>query len=160
MSSTFKTTMRALDQLERASQRRRRESIKQFKIQQKQQEISNAAEAVKEYENYMDTLMSVHKEAMDRIEWKEMLKQPAPDAPIRSASNEGLAVRKRVNYNPSFFDKLFRSETRMIAKLDKKIVLAREKDEKIFQGQRKKYEEMYADWQQTLEMARGVLAKN
>ena len=160
MSSTFKSTMRALDQLERASQRRARESIKQFKIQQKQQEISNAAEAVKKYENYIDTLMSVHKEAMDRIEWKDMLEHPAPAAPVRSASNEELAVRNRVNYTPSFFDKLFKSQEKQMAKLDKKIIIAREKDEKIFLGLRKKYDEMYADWQQTQEMAKGVLAKD
>src|ERR1700749_3565814 len=122
MSSTFKTTMRALDQLERASQRRRRESIKQFKIQQKQQEISNAAEAVKKYENYIDTLMSVHKEAMDRIEWKEVLKQPAPAPPDPSASNEELAVRKRVHYKPSIFARLFQTQHKKMTKLDKKIV--------------------------------------
>jgi hypothetical protein len=152
--------MRALDQLERASQRRRRESIKQFKIQQKQQEISNAAEAVRKYENYIDTLMSVHKEAMDRIEWKEIVEQQAPTAPVRSSANEELAVRKRVNYKPSFFDKLFKSQERQMTRLDKKVVLAREKDEKIFQGQWKKYEEKLNEWQQTQNMAGGVLARD
>ncbi len=160
MSSAFKTTMRALDQMERAGQRRRRESIKQYKIQQKQLEISNAAEAVKKYENYIDTLVSVHKEVMDHIDWKTILGQQAPEAPVRIATNEQLAVRKRVNYKPSFLDKLFKSEPRRTAKLDKKIVIAREKDEKIFQEQRKKYTEQYNDWQQTQEMAKGVLAKD
>ena len=142
MSSTFKTAMKALDQL------------------QKQQEISNAAEAVKNYENYIDTLMSVHKTARSRIDWQKMLEHPAPAPPIRIAGNEELAVRKRVNYKPSFFDKLFRSQESQIARLDKKVILAREKDENIFHGRRKKYEELYTGWQQTREMAKGVLAKD
>jgi hypothetical protein len=142
MSSAFKTTMKALDHL------------------QKQQEISNATEAVKNYEKHIDTLMSVHKKARNHIEWQEILGRPAPGALIRAASNEELAVRKRVNYQPSFFDKLFKSQESQMAKLDNNIVLAREKDEKIFQGQRKKYEGMYTDWQQTHEMAKGVLAKD
>ena len=146
MPSAFKATMKVLDQ--------------QLKSQLKEQEISNAAEAVKKYENYIDTLMSVHKESRASIEWQEMLTHPAPTPPIRSASNEELAVRKRVNYKPSFFDKLFKSQEKQIAKLDKKIVHAREKDEKIFQGQRKKYEAEQHDWQETQQMAKGVLAKD
>lgn len=156
----IKATMHAVNQLERASARRRRESIREFKIQQKEQTIQDAAAAVKRYEAYMDTLSSVHKEAMNPIDWVSVEASPAPVPPVRAARNEEQAVHKRANYKPSFFDKLFSTPAKQMAKLDKEVLGAREKDEKAFLVMQKQYKAELAEWEAMEEMAKGVLAKD
>lgn len=110
--------------------------------------------------NYIETLTSFHKVGRQRIEWKEVLKQPAPFMSIRASGNEQLAIRKLVNYTPHYFTMLFGLQEKKIARLKEKVVLARAKDEKIFQEQRNKFRRIEKAWLETHEMSKGVLAKD
>lgn len=58
----------AVRRTERDQQRRNREAAKKFKEQQKQLEFQNVAEAVSEWNDYVQILKSVHKEASEKID--------------------------------------------------------------------------------------------
>lgn len=147
-----------METLERESQRRAREAAKKYKLQQKQQEIANAAIAVKNYENYLQVLQSVHKEAAETVHWEKMVQESAPVEPALSAKNEEIALHKLKHYKPSFFDKLFKSQPKKIANLEKNVGYAKGKDQQLFEQQQKKHREDLANWQQSQELAKAIVS--
>jgi len=159
MSSTYKSTMRALRQLERVAEQRRRTAVKQYNIQQKQQAIASAALAVREFEEYIHTLVTVHTTAMPPVDWPELMAAPEPESPDRSHKHEELAVSKQTAYAPSFFDRLLHLERLKRRALDKQVAQARNRDSVIYEKQKARYDEELAEWVETQEMAKGVLAK-
>jgi len=60
--------------MEREQQRKARESAKRFKEQQKLQEIENAQQAVSDWENYVDTIQSLHKNCTEPVDWEQIKK--------------------------------------------------------------------------------------
>jgi len=160
INHTMGTFMRAIDTLERESNRWAREAIKKYKIEQKQQAIVNAATTVRNYENYIETLKSVHKDASDTINWENILNEASPIEPVPTTKNMEQAVHKLKHYKPSFFDKLFSSQPRKRAHLEKKVELAKGKDEQLFEQEKKKYQEEMADWQKSQELSRGILGRD
>src|SRR5258707_12919185 len=115
MSSSAKILTSALRQIDRsltrsAKQRRRAsislanqhrmEGVKSYKLQQHQQVIASAAAAVRQYEDYVHSLVSLHHHAGPLIDWPGMLAEPAPPPPIRSSAQEGEAVALLAAYTP------------------------------------------------------------
>lgn len=159
--SHFETFMRtsaaAYRRREREQQRNAREAARQFKAQAKLDAIADAARAVKEYDNYISVLRSVHKEATEPISWESILKEELPPAPERPHELETKAVHRQKKYTPSFFDRLFGSEPRKRKKLQQDVDTARAKDEKIFLEQLRLYEQEKLDFNQLQEIAKGVV---
>nr|GFB51640.1 hypothetical protein [Tanacetum cinerariifolium] len=56
--------------IEREQQRRAREATQQYKQLQKQQEAANAVDAVRQYENYLSIVKSVHQDCSESIDWQ------------------------------------------------------------------------------------------
>jgi|GEM_PF-707400 len=138
----------------------RRAAIQQYKLQQKQQAIASAAEAVQKHEEYLHTLASIHHHATAEIEWTAVLLEPEPPAPVRASTAEDEAVHRRANYVPSFVTRIFQLENKQRKKLDRKVELARQHDETVFLTERAKYEANLAEWKLDQEMAHGVIAKD
>ncbi|RXK86766.1 hypothetical protein [Filimonas effusa] len=144
---------------EREQQRKAREAARQFKAQAKLDAISDAARAVKNYNNYISILKSVHKEATEEINWETVLDDEPPASPNRQDEGETKALYQQSNYRPSFFDKLFGSESKKRKKLQQDVETARAKDEKVYQNQLKQYEQDKQDFYHLQEVAKGVLNK-
>src|ERR1700742_3940968 len=83
----------------------RRAAIQQYRLQQKQQAIANAAEAVQKQEEYLHSLVSIHHHATDATDWEAVLSEPEPTAPVPTSDAEDSAIRLRDAYMPSFFDR-------------------------------------------------------
>jgi len=71
----------AVRRAERDQQRRSREAAKRFKEQQKQLEFENAAQAVKDWNNYVEILKSFHKEASVKVNWQQIRNEAKPYLP-------------------------------------------------------------------------------
>lgn len=145
---------------EREQKRRAREAARDYKEQLKRKEISSAADTVKQYEEYIAVLMSIHKNCADKIDWEQVLAEPEPDKPEKQDVLEREAKQRLDSFKPSFFDKIFGSSNRKIRKLEEQVAAARQKDESNYQTQLKEYKSQLDEWMVVQKLAQGIEAKS
>ncbi len=162
--TTFKGAMRSygatVRRMEREQQRRAREAAKRFKEQQKLQEIKNAQQAVSDWENYVETIQSVHKNCTDPIDWKQIEETEKPTEPILETKNEIVAKNKLDSFKPSFFDKVFGSTQKKIHQLSQQVEQAKQKDQKEFEIAYKNYLDELNNWNELQEICAGIKRKD
>lgn len=149
----------AVRRTERNQQRRTREAAKRFKEQQKQLEFQNAAQAVNEWNDYIQILKSIHKEASEKVDWKKIKNEPKPIEPRFSNSNEYEAQQRLNNFKPNLLDKIFGSTKGKIKNLENQILIAKNKDEVKHQVAVKEYNEATADWEELQKISTGIETK-
>jgi hypothetical protein len=107
---TWKGTARSLAasarRSERESKRRQRELERQRKQLEKMQETERAAYEVQVYENYIDVLLSIHKDCGASWNWEGILNSSPPREPEKSNLKERAAITRFKNYKPSLKDKI------------------------------------------------------
>lgn len=161
--TTFNGAIRSLNatanRIERERQRQNREAARRFKEQQKLQAIYNAEQAVNDWEKYVETLQTLHKDCSDNVNWGKLNKQAKPKEPKISNKNEKNAKAKIDNYTPSFFDKLLGLTSKQIKKLEKELREALEQDKKDYENAFEKYQSDLSDWEEMQDISRGVLNK-
>jgi hypothetical protein len=105
---TFRQVARTYVSLARAAERDRnrqaKESARLYKEHLKQNEIENATETIRRYEEYIKVLMSVHKNCANKIDWQQIIED---DEPLVEKNNlHEDAARKTLNdFTPSFLKK-------------------------------------------------------
>lgn len=149
----------AVRRMEREQQRNARESAKRFKEQQKLEEIENAQQAVSDWENYVDTIQSLHKNCTEPIDWKQIENTEKPIEPILESKNEIIAKNKLDNFKPSFFDKLFGSTQKKINRLVGLLEQAKAKDKKEYDVNYKEYLDELNNWKELQEISAGIKNK-
>ncbi len=159
--SSFNKFMRAsaasYRRLERDQQRKSREAARLYRQQQKQEEISNAEQAVEEYNNYIDVLKSIHKETADVADWQSVLQSTPPATPARKDHHEQHAQLKLQRFKPSVLDKLFGSGPRKKKRLELEVGAARLKDDKAHSQAMQQFEHATNEHAFLQETASGVL---
>ncbi len=149
----------AVRRIEREQQRQAREAAKRFKEQQKLQEIENAQQAVSDWESYVDTIQSLHKNCTDSIDWKQIENTKEPTEPIIENKNEVIAKYKLDDFKPSFLDKVFGSTQKKINKLSEQVEQAKQKDKKDFDIAYKDYLNELNNWKELQEISAGIKRK-
>lgn len=147
--------VRAYKAAERDQKRQARESARLYKEQQKQQEINDASITVKNYNNYVDSIMSVHKNATDKIDWNLILNDPEPPKAVKDVVHEKRKQQELDNFRPSFFDKIF-GYKKKLKRLHDDVKQGVKQDEKDFVTAT----ELYQEWKKGQEIAIKVLAKD
>ena len=142
--------------IEREQQRKAREAAKRFKEQQKLKEIENAQQAVSDWENYVETIQSVHKNCTEPIDWDQIENTKKPIKPIIKTKNEITAKNKLDNFRASIFDKIFGSTQKKINKLTEQLKLAKAKDKKEYDINYKEYLRELNNWQELQEISAGI----
>jgi len=150
----------AVRRIERAQQRNAREAAKRFRIQQQQMEIQNAADAVSDYERYVDALKSVHKDVTDAIDWQQIHEEPASLEPVLSHDHETRAAQQLQSYKPSLLDKVFGSTEKKIKRLEALVESARQKDQHAFDLSYNEYVQQLEDHKRLHDIASGVLSND
>lgn len=148
---------------ERPAARRRRELA--------QQALTAAAEA-EAFANYLDVLVSVHKDCGHRWDWAKVALLPAPQpgpgtaAPIRTATNEEAAHQALVSYSPGLLDRLLGRDAAIRARLSAAVEHARAMDEARYQSgvqactrEREAHTQRVAMWEWFNQLARGIQAR-
>ncbi len=143
-----------------ASKRDTREAARRYKAELKQQEIADASKAVKTYEDYIDVLLSIHKNCSDKIDWRKIKSDNEPVKPINKKSKEIAATEKLTNYKPGFITKLFKTQNKNIIKLKNNINNAIEEDQNEFMKEMNNYEEAHNDWLTIQNIAKGIELNN
>ena len=161
--TTFKGTMRsinaAVNRMERERQRQNREAARRFKEQQKLQAILNAEQAVADWENYVETLQTVHKYCSDKVNWVKLSKQSKPQEPKVSNKGELVAKAKLDSYTPSFLDKIFGLTKGRIKKLEVGLTEAKSLDKKAYDDALEKYQSELNEWEEMQAISNGVIGK-
>lgn len=156
---TFRQVARSYASAVRAAEREQkskaREAARLYKEHQKQQEIADVAETVRQYEEYIDALMSIHKNCTEKIDWKQIQNDPEPPLPKKQNLHESAAQQKFDNYKPSFLQKISGSRNKMQA-LEEAVDQAKIQDQKDFETAKETYE----DWLKIQSIAKGVQAKD
>lgn len=142
---------------EREAARRQRQLEKQRNDFERMQELDQAAYEVDVFENYLDVLLSVHKDCGPPWDWKQIAIRPKPADPQRQSRREDAAKEALDRYSPSFLDRLLRRADKKRAALREAIPKARGEDDKAFEAAKKQFASDLDDWRQITAMATAVV---
>jgi hypothetical protein len=144
----WKGTVRTLGASYRASvresERREREVQKRNKELQKLQVLEQSEYEVEEYENYIKTILSIHKKNADLVEWDAIVQSTKPSLPIKKQKNEE-------QFKVGFFSKLLGKEKQQ---REQAII----KDEQVYQREIDEWEKQCAEWEYEQNLATKLLS--
>jgi hypothetical protein len=133
---TFGSVLRSIAAAERRaareSARRERAAARIRKLQHKLSEIERAAAEAEAYEAQISQLTSIHHSAGDAIDWSEIMHASPPAEQVRRSTSETAAAKRLAEFQPSFFQKLFRKAEAAKAKLEQEVIDARAEDDRRF----------------------------
>ena len=129
-----------------------------------------AAEAarleVEAFESLLDELTSIHREAMDSVDWSAVAREPAPPAPKPQELNRNRSARAKgalASFKPGFFERLFGLNSRRLnleAQL-RRALAAEKEEEQLLQEENARaaqaWEEAKEAWSYSRELAGRVL---
>lgn len=125
--------------------------------QQKQAVLDSAAGEVREYEESVNRLTTLHTTCAEVVDWQRCLDRSAPSAPERLSKNEYEVAEKIKHFKPGLFDRIFKRTEKKLAKLNQDIETARKKDEATYQVVYQSYCQAYTQWDQNRQEAWGIL---
>ncbi|MEQ9150885.1 MAG: hypothetical protein RLO06_05290 [Parvibaculum sp.] len=151
---------RAQKRRQRELERERREFARARQAQERDQAKRDARYEVNVYENHMSLLTSVHQDATAPIVWDSVASSPAPTmASVNTTVSEELNEAIQ-SFRPTGLQKLFGGAKKKLARMNADLQEALATED----AQRRRVEEEHRaaleDWQSTVELARGVLAKD
>src|SRR5262245_43126571 len=118
---------------QREAEREARRRHRELQAHQRAATIASAREQaeheVGEFENYLDLLVSVHKDCSDTWDWQALLKAAPPPIPVREDSNESVAVTALHGFTPGLFARLFGGAKKQRAALEHAVARGRALDE-------------------------------
>jgi hypothetical protein len=135
---------------ERDAVRRHRElqrEAEKAKVQEaKEAEKQRAAHEVALFENYLELLVSVHKDWSDTWDWRAIAHSPPPPAPVRGNQHEAAAAAALRDYKPGFFDKILGGEKKRLDNLRSAVARGKETDDAEFAQAMQGYQQLHAHW--------------
>lgn len=155
---TLRSIQAAQNRAERDARRRQRELELQQKQLEKMQELERASYEVQVYENYIDLLLSVHKECGNLWDWESIHDSEPPVRPPKSNSFETVAQAELENYKPKAIDKLLKRVESKREQLIAAVEEAKQKDEKKYQEALEEYDQELSEWEKLAEIANKILA--
>jgi hypothetical protein len=155
---TLRSISAASRAIEREARRRQRELERQRAQIEKMQELERAAYEVQVFENYIDVLLSIHKDCGQPWDWEAIHLSSPPMEPRRSDAREVAAQAQLDAFKPGVRDKLLRRVESKQEKHVHAVEWAKEEDERQYQEAVRAYDQDYADWESTRQLAARLLA--
>lgn len=145
---------------ERAALRRHRELVKQAQRDQRERAKENAANEVAVYENYLDVLVSVHKDCGEQWNWRSVSIAPAPPVPAPTNTGETATRQRLDDYKPGFFARLFGGAKKRRAELEDDVQRAIAEDRAEHQRALAAHQKATELWDFRRQLAGAVLQRN
>ena len=145
---------------ERDVRRQHNELLRQQKQYHKMLLREQAALEVQLFENRVELLRSMHKECGSVWDWQAIKSAPAPTAPTQSHERANAAKAVLKNFQPSFWDKLFRRVDSKREVLDRAVEQAQDQDGKTYLETVGRHQTEYQEWQERKSIAEKVLAED
>lgn len=150
----YREMVRSHREYERMVARQRREDA----ALAKQIEQERAADEVRQYERYVELLVSLHRECSEPWHWNAVASAPPPVAPARADTQERAATAMRDAYTPGFFERLFGGARRRRLELEQIIENARHADDAAHRRAMESYSRDHASWAQLRAVAERLVA--
>lgn len=93
--------------MERERKIKAKEAAAMVKALQKMQVIEDARRAVRDYNDYLELLTSMHIDFDEPVDWAELKNAPVPAEPIFKNTNADIARLNLLNYKPGLLDLIF-----------------------------------------------------
>jgi hypothetical protein len=116
------------------------------------------AGAIPGYNKYIESLISVHKESDEILNWKDFIDQPEPGLPARQSMNQDLAEKAHMTYKPGIVDKLLGQSKRKAKALLKKAEQAKRMDDLIYNATLKEFKNNQQNWTKIQLIIKGINA--
>jgi len=142
---------------EREARKRQRELEQRRKEMAKAEARQKAEYEVELFENEIDRLLSVHKDAPETWNWKQLSEAPDPAPPAEDGPLEKAARDALSNYRPGFFENLFGGAKKKIAELEAQIQAGRKNDAINLAAAKRRHEEDCAQAEAQRAFARRML---
>ncbi len=150
----WKRTMRSLAAAAGAAER---DAQRRHKIALKEQMIADAEDAVADWEDYVDNLISVHVDLADAMNWHKIAQTPKPAEPVRSNEKEDAAQAALEEFTPGLFDFLVGGSAKKKQKLVDKLAVAPAEDTIAYENVCAAYERTVAEWESETDLARRLM---
>ena len=151
----WRGTMRSLGAAARAAER---DAQRRHKAALKQQMIADAADAVSDWEAYIDDLLSIHTNLADEINWASLADTPPPAKPLRRTDREDKARAELAAFKPSLISKVVGGTEKSRQRLASAIEAAADQDEQSYKNECDAYEIALREWQADTDVARRLNA--
>jgi hypothetical protein len=126
----------------------------------KQSAQAQAAYEVNEFENYVELLISLHRDRSDVWPWHNLATVAPPPSPAPGTRNEQHAAHALSSYMPGFFENLFGGAKKRLAELELAVERARQADQHEFAEASRIYQNQYSLWEYRRHLAGKVLVRD
>lgn len=137
---TLRTFTAAARAAERESQRRHKQAVKE-------QVAADAANAVENWEDYIDELTSIHTDVSDAIDWQSLASKTRPEAPRQNRDFQDAAAQALAAYKPGFFDVFKGGSKRRLQRLEDAVSQAPKLDLEAYERAKREHIEAVAEWE-------------
>ena len=162
--STIRTFARSYAAAQRRSQQiqkaNTRESLRQYKVQEKAQTLQTNRDIVQQYNELIHNLISMHREPFSIIDWKDVSEEPAPDEPQRGNTAEQRARDALHLYSPTLLDKLLVQQKKKVKKLNAALETAKQKDNLESLVAKDAWLADITEWETMQVLAKGILQRD
>ncbi|HEY0138613.1 MAG TPA: hypothetical protein VGB85_31230 [Nannocystis sp.] len=145
---------------EREAMRRQRVLAKREDELAKYAENVRAAHEAEQFANYLELLVSVHKDCGPTWDWPAIAREQPPAHPIRMPHSENAARAALAAYKPGFFERFFGGDKPRITALKQAIVEAHRADDAAYMVAVERHQQDYAACTARTAQAQHILARN
>lgn len=150
----WKGAVRSLSAAVRAAER---DAQRRQKAAYKEQVAADSADAVDDWETYIDELVSVHTNLTDAIDWRAIAAQPKPAEPRLESTHQLAANTALEAFKPGFFD-VFRGGTaKRRINLEANVADAPIRDQAEFENALTAYRTGLDEWDNDTSVARRLI---
>ena len=157
---SHRAALRRHRELERYERELAKEMARQAAIDAKEAERRRAANEVERYENYIELLLSVHKDCGDPWNWSAIASETPPSPPQRVVRRESAAAEALASYKPGLFDRWFGKAKKQSAILSAAVDAARAEDGHEFQQAVAQHERQCAQVNRRRQLAARVMRED
>src|SRR5262245_6494746 len=129
----WKGTIRSLEAASRRAareqERHRKRLIAQQKLADKMDALAQAKHEVELHESLVESLLTVHSQCSERVDWAALAKTPAPLKPQPQSMHEDKAAAALNTFSPSLLDRLFGRVEQKRKVLEHEVPVARQRDQ-------------------------------
>lgn len=147
----------ALRSMAAASRAAEREAQRRYKAQAKAQEIANSESAVEDWEEYVESLVSIHTNMVDKIDWQLVANSERPNEPVLLYTNHDAAASAFARFKPGFFDFFNGGTDKIRRRLEQKITEAVHQDEQNYEAALSAHAQVISEWQEDKQLAEKLL---
>ena len=147
----------ALRSMAAASRAAQRDAQRRHKQLEKARMTSTAAEAVEDWEDYINNLIHVHTNTIEPIDWHALANRPGPTEPAFSGLARHQAEAKLNAFKPGFLDFFQGGSDKIRRRLEAAVTTATVNDEAAYEAARVEHAKAFADWEEDRNLASSLL---